>query len=89
MDQTGLLGRLRAAGVPARRGRASAIRQLLLQAPAPVVARAPGHHDRTATHLVTEAGGTGADVPLATTVSDHYTSPIAPVPTRRTTQRQV
>ncbi|MFD8705324.1 hypothetical protein ACFV1W_22370 [Kitasatospora sp. NPDC059648] len=30
---------------------------LVLQAPAPVVARALGYHDKTTTQLVTEAGG--------------------------------
>ncbi|WP_345509573.1 hypothetical protein [Streptomyces yanii] len=58
MDPTSLLDRLRAVGVPAQRGRASAIRQLVLQAPAPVVARALGCHDKATTHLVTEARGT-------------------------------
>lgn len=58
MDPTSLLDQLRAAGVPAQRGRASAIRHLVLQAPAPVVARALGYHDKTTVHLVTEAGGT-------------------------------
>lgn len=34
------------------------IRQLVLQAPAPVIAKALRYHDKTATRLVTEAGGT-------------------------------
>jgi len=33
-------------------------RQLVLQAPAPVVAQALGYHDKTASRLVAEAGGT-------------------------------
>ncbi|MET7550996.1 hypothetical protein ACWD8L_33660 [Streptomyces sp. NPDC005133] len=41
-----------------QRGRTSAIRQLVLQAPAPVIAKVLGYHDKTATRLVTEAGGT-------------------------------
>jgi hypothetical protein len=45
-------------GVPPQRGKTSAIRQLVLQAPAPVIARALGYHDKTATRLITEAGGT-------------------------------
>ncbi|MET9963026.1 hypothetical protein ABZ128_28835 [Streptomyces sp. NPDC006326] len=49
---------LREIGVPPQRGRTSAIRQLVLQAPAPVIAKALGYHDKTATRLVTEAGGT-------------------------------
>ncbi|WP_405575629.1 hypothetical protein OG317_36860 [Streptomyces sp. NBC_01167] len=58
MDPTSLLDQLRAIGVPAQRGRPSAIRQLVLQAPAPVIARVLGYHDKTTTHLVMEAGGT-------------------------------
>ncbi len=49
---------LREIGVPPQRGRTSAIRQLVLQAPAPVIAKALGYHDKTATRLGTEAGGT-------------------------------
>lgn len=45
-------------GLPPQRDRTSAIRQLVLQAPAPVIAKARGYHDKTATRLVTEAGGT-------------------------------
>ncbi|WRZ87635.1 hypothetical protein OHB54_46105 [Streptomyces sp. NBC_01007] len=48
----------RKTGVPPQRGRTSAIRRLVLQAPAPVIAKALGYHDKTATRLVTEAGGT-------------------------------
>ncbi|MFJ5811220.1 helix-turn-helix domain-containing protein [Streptomyces sp. NPDC093093] len=49
---------LREFGVPPQRGRTSAIRQLVLQAPASVIAKALGYHDKTATRLLTEAGGT-------------------------------
>ncbi|MFD6555922.1 hypothetical protein ACFWNJ_40295, partial [Streptomyces sp. NPDC058398] len=41
-----------------QRSKTSAIRQLVLQAPAPVIAKALGYHDKTATRLVTEADGT-------------------------------
>ncbi|WP_316783982.1 hypothetical protein [Streptomyces sasae] len=58
MNQGSLLDHLRDIGVPIQRGRASAIRQLVLQAPAPVVARALGYHDKTTAHLVMESGGT-------------------------------
>lgn len=58
MDPTSLLDQLRAAGVPVQRGRASAIRQLVLQAPAPVIARDLGYHNKTTARLVTRAGGT-------------------------------
>lgn len=36
---------------------ADLIRQLVLQAPAPIIAKALGCHDNTTTRLVTEAGG--------------------------------
>lgn len=58
MNPVSLQVHLREIGVPPQRGRTSAIRQLVLQAPAPVVAKALGYHDKTATRLVTEAGGT-------------------------------
>lgn len=45
-------------GVPPQRGRTSAIRQLVIQATAPVIAKALGYHDKRAARLVTEAGGT-------------------------------
>ncbi|WP_318199662.1 hypothetical protein [Streptomyces sp. SCL15-4] len=58
MNSVSLQVHLREIGVPPQRGRTSAIRQLVLQAPAPVIARALGYHDKTAARLVTEAGGT-------------------------------
>lgn len=58
MNPVSLQTHLREIGVPPQRGRASAIRQLVLQAPAPVIAKALGYHDKTATRLITEAGGT-------------------------------
>ncbi len=36
----------------------TAIRQLVLQALAPVIAKALGYHDKAAARLVTEVGGT-------------------------------
>ncbi|MFF0041604.1 hypothetical protein ACFYRG_36155 [Streptomyces mirabilis] len=45
-------------GLPAQRGRTTAIRHLVLQAPAPVVARMLGCHDNTTAQLAAEAGGT-------------------------------
>ncbi|MFF3734623.1 hypothetical protein ACFYXM_31115 [Streptomyces sp. NPDC002476] len=47
---------LRELGVPAEKGRTSAIRQLVLQAPAPVIAQALGYHDKSTTRIATEAG---------------------------------
>jgi putative phosphoesterase len=47
---------LRQPGVPAEKGRTSAIRQLVLQAPAPVIAQALGYHDKSTTRIATEAG---------------------------------
>ncbi|MGY0068303.1 hypothetical protein ACWZEH_16050 [Streptomyces sp. QTS137] len=58
MNPVGLRVHLREIGAPPQRGRTSAIRQLLLQAPAPVIAEALGRHDEAATRPVTETGGT-------------------------------
>ncbi|MFE7217064.1 hypothetical protein ACFY0A_46440 [Streptomyces sp. NPDC001698] len=41
---------------PSGHGRTAAIRQLAPQAPPPVVAQAPGYHNKTATRIATEAG---------------------------------
>ena len=43
-------------GVPALAGRTAALRQLVLQVPAPVVAQALGYHHNTTTRVATEAG---------------------------------
>jgi len=43
-------------GIPALAGRTAALRQLVLQAPAPVVAQALGYHHHTTTRVATEAG---------------------------------
>lgn len=45
-------------GVPTLTGRTAALRQLVLQTPAPLVARMLGYPLDHATRLVTEAGGT-------------------------------
>ncbi|MGW5126965.1 hypothetical protein ACWEQ7_23555 [Streptomyces sp. NPDC004069] len=50
--------RLRQLGFPTRPGRTAAIRQLVLQAPAPVIARMLGYNDDHTTCLAEEAGGT-------------------------------
>jgi hypothetical protein len=50
--------RLRNLGFRTQRGRTSAIRHLVLRAPAPVVARTLGYHDDTTAQLAAEAGGT-------------------------------
>ncbi|MCY0934883.1 hypothetical protein [Streptomyces sp. H34-S4] len=47
---------LRELGIPAEKGRTSAIRQLVLQAPAPVVTQALGYHDKSTTRTATAAG---------------------------------
>ncbi|MEU8837453.1 hypothetical protein [Streptomyces sp900116325] len=39
-----------------RQGHTSAIRQLVLQAPAPVIAQALGYHDKSTTRIATAAG---------------------------------
>ncbi|WP_238433729.1 hypothetical protein [Micromonospora tarensis] len=60
---TTLHNRLRALGFPIKEGRVAALRQLVLQAPAPVVADALGFHPTTATRQVTNAGGTWSRYP--------------------------
>jgi hypothetical protein len=60
---TGLLDRIRGIGVPGGAGRAAALRQLVLQAPAPVIAKALGYHDGTTTRVLAEAGGTWSSYP--------------------------
>jgi hypothetical protein len=49
---------LRAHGIPVQGGRTAAVRQLVLQAPAPVIAGMLGFPHTTTTRLVMEAGGT-------------------------------
>ncbi|MET9248028.1 hypothetical protein [Nonomuraea sp. NPDC003709] len=49
---------IRGLGIPGRAARTAALRQLVLQAPAPVIAQALGFHDKTTTRLASEAGGT-------------------------------
>jgi hypothetical protein len=56
MDPIALCDLLRRAGVPAQHGRTAAIRQLVLQMPAPVVAQAFGYHQASTTRIATEAG---------------------------------
>ncbi|MBT2388006.1 hypothetical protein J7E87_00865 [Streptomyces sp. ISL-1] len=50
--------RLRRLGFPTQRGCTAAIRHLVLQAPATVIARMLGYHDKTIAQLAAEAGGT-------------------------------
>ncbi|WP_328375848.1 hypothetical protein [Micromonospora zamorensis] len=50
--------RLRTLGIPLKEARVSALRQLVLQAPAPVVADALGFHQTSTARQVANAGGT-------------------------------
>ncbi|MER8027348.1 hypothetical protein, partial [Glutamicibacter protophormiae] len=56
MHPSSLRDPLREIGVSPARGRTAAIRQLVLQAPPPVIAQALGYHDKSATRIATEAG---------------------------------
>lgn len=49
---------VRELGMPTTDARTAALRQLVLQAPAPVVARMLGYHDKHTARLVAEGGGT-------------------------------
>ncbi|MFD8565161.1 hypothetical protein ACFV1N_48525 [Streptosporangium canum] len=53
---TTLRDALREISVPVERGRTAAIRQLVLQAPPPVIAQALGYHDKSTTRIAAEAG---------------------------------
>ncbi|MCX4649433.1 MULTISPECIES: hypothetical protein [unclassified Streptomyces] len=55
MNPVSLQVHLREIGVPPQRGRTSAIRQLVLQVPAPVIAKALGCHVNG--HVVVPRGG--------------------------------
>lgn len=52
-----LADQIRELGVPGTSGRVAALRQLVLQAPAPVIAQALGFHDTTTTRITAQAGG--------------------------------
>ncbi|WP_237312281.1 hypothetical protein [Streptomyces sp. AMCC400023] len=67
---------LREVGVPAAAARGAAIRQQLLEMPAPVVADALGYHDKTTTRLRNETGGTWSRY----AAGDHSRSPAGWVP---------
>jgi hypothetical protein len=54
----GLLDHIRALGIPNQAARTATLRQLVLQAPAPVVAQALGYHPVTTQRHRAEAGGT-------------------------------
>lgn len=51
---------VRGIGVPTQAVRTAALRQLVLQAPAPVIAQALGFHHKTTTRVATEAGTPGS-----------------------------
>ena len=53
-----MLAHLRTLGFLTGPARLSALRQLVLQAPAPVIARSLGYHDNTTTRIAAEAGKT-------------------------------
>ncbi|PWI06509.1 hypothetical protein DIZ27_33135 [Streptomyces sp. NWU339] len=63
-----LLGEI---GVPVAAARGAAIRQQLLELPAPVVADALGYHDKTTSRLLRETGGTWSRY----AAGDHLRSP--------------
>ena len=56
MDTSTLAHRMRKNEIPTFHGRTAAIRQLVLQAPAPVIARMLGYHPEHITALAAEAG---------------------------------
>ncbi|MFG1901138.1 hypothetical protein [Micromonospora carbonacea] len=62
-------------GVPTTAGRAAAIRQHVLDMPAPIVATALGYHHATTARLATEAAPPGPATPRATTDSESHDHP--------------
>jgi hypothetical protein len=58
LTYTTMLKRMRRLGFPLREARISALRQLVLQAPAPIVADALGFHQTTTARQVVNAGAT-------------------------------
>lgn len=52
-----LADHVRSLAIPTQAVRTAALRQLVLQAPAPVVADALGFHDKTTTRIAADAGG--------------------------------
>jgi len=56
MQPEGIRVLLRKLDVPAQRARATAIRQLVLQMPAPVAAQALGYHHNSTTRIAAESG---------------------------------
>ncbi|MFF0132024.1 hypothetical protein ACFYTG_41025 [Streptomyces mirabilis] len=65
-------------GVPVAAARGAAIRQQLLEMPAPVVADALGYHNKTTTRLLSETGGTWSRY----AAGDHARSPAGWAPRR-------
>ncbi|HEY9375426.1 hypothetical protein [Streptomyces sp.] len=72
--------RLREIGIPVAAARGTAIRQQLLELPAPVVADALGYHDKTTSRLLREGGGTWSRY----AAGDHLRSPSGWTPHRLT-----
>lgn len=58
LSYRGLVNHLRALGIPLRPARVAAVRQLVLDVPAPVVAQALGFHHTTSHRQNYHAGGT-------------------------------
>ncbi|GAA4616069.1 hypothetical protein GCM10023195_71230 [Actinoallomurus liliacearum] len=58
-----MLQQLRDHGFPAQAARTAALRQLALQAPAPVIAQPLGFHDQTTARIAAEAGRTWVHYP--------------------------
>ncbi|WP_433425577.1 hypothetical protein ACQP1V_21205 [Microtetraspora malaysiensis] len=57
LNPNSLSGLLNDLGIPTTAARTAAIRQQVLDVPAPVVADALGYHDKTTTRLLNETGG--------------------------------
>lgn len=76
LHPNGLSSQLNDLGIPTTAARAAAIRQQVLEMPAPVVADALGYHNKTTTRLRNETGGTWSRYASG----DHTRSPPGWVP---------
>jgi hypothetical protein len=74
---------LRDLGFPMRTARISALRQLVLQAPAPVVAEALGFHHTTTQRQRANAAGSWAAIPAPTIQHTHPNRANSQQPRRR------
>ena len=75
VEMTSLRDLIRQVGVPPGRGRVLAIRQLLLTMPPPVVAKALGYQQVSATHIANQTGSTSSGYAAGDHTESHNPRP--------------